>query len=552
MKTARFFLSHVLLLLVLPTFALAQDPPPKDGPQDDAIPVVEFRIAELKHAEGLIGVSIRGTDQQLFLHPEVVASSADVASAAVTDIASGIGISVQFTKLGADKIREATATNIGKKFVMLVDGVAFFAPVIREAISNTAMISGDFKRDEAKKIASSLAPATMKVQMLLLRSDWSSVASAGDIAKELRAAMADASVPKSLLEGLPATGPDLLFPLEMSSSYTFEHFAALHNWLRVNGLIVKTIDFDVVGKSDPPEAGMGDYGGGAGGYSKYSEAGREPRSTQIATLVRPGNFLDVPDSTAIGTGGGGQPRPFVSHSVEFVWQLTAEFGRRNWAEFRFERNVVVKEQPRGNSPRTLKRLDTVSSDHRSSVASRLVTMMQAFPNDEETTYRAAARRMGFVPIIVITPEANTVETTKEAAVRAPDIVQTLSTSYSRQRDFWRKAPDTSTHDIPLWRDASETQERLTLQLAAELKSMTALSDNETLEEFEARVREKRQELIEAVGEAFEYRQQLHLQEIASLMKQAQEAQATVATRSTKRKQIVERRVVELLKLPDSN
>jgi len=74
---------------------------------------------------------------------------------------------------------------------------------------------------------------------------------------------------------------------------------------------------------------------------------------------------------------------------------------------------------------------------------------------------------------------------------------------------------------------------------------------ETLEEFEARVQKKRQELIAVVGEAFDKRQELHLQEIARMIKQAQEAQATVVTRSMKRKQIVEKRVVDLLKLPSS-
>ena len=50
-------------------------------------------------------------------------------------------------------MRQATAAHVGRPVAILLDGVVVLAPTVRSAIDNTAVITGDFTRDEASRIA---------------------------------------------------------------------------------------------------------------------------------------------------------------------------------------------------------------------------------------------------------------------------------------------------------------------------------------------------------------------------------------------------------------
>jgi preprotein translocase subunit SecD len=90
----------------------------------------------------------------IYLHPEIVVDNDDIAQSWVLqDGADRFGVSVQFLPAGAERMRQATATHVGRPMAMLIDGAVVMAPVVRSPISDSAVISGNFTQAEAERIA---------------------------------------------------------------------------------------------------------------------------------------------------------------------------------------------------------------------------------------------------------------------------------------------------------------------------------------------------------------------------------------------------------------
>jgi len=81
---------------------------------------------------------------------------------------AGFEISVIFTAAGQNEFGKLTEQNKQKKLAIVLDGVAYSAPVIRDAIYGECVISGDFDEEKAKKLASVLQagslPAVVKYE----------------------------------------------------------------------------------------------------------------------------------------------------------------------------------------------------------------------------------------------------------------------------------------------------------------------------------------------------------------------------------------------------
>ena len=119
--------------------------PDDAGPQNGASSVP---------GDGLVEKQIDGSDQVMYLHPEIVVTNGDIAQSSV---APGNGpaefwISVEFTPAGTQKMRQATAEHVGRPVAILIDGEVVAAPRLRSPISTSAVISGDFGRAEAETI----------------------------------------------------------------------------------------------------------------------------------------------------------------------------------------------------------------------------------------------------------------------------------------------------------------------------------------------------------------------------------------------------------------
>ena len=119
----------------------------------------EVRMAETAPAPGLQKAQVAGTDRYVYLHSGVVVSNNDIASLRVVQAGgpSQYGISIKFNAAGADKMRKATSAHVGKPLAILLDGQVIMAPVVRDAVGESAMLTGHYTRSEAQKVADRIA-----------------------------------------------------------------------------------------------------------------------------------------------------------------------------------------------------------------------------------------------------------------------------------------------------------------------------------------------------------------------------------------------------------
>lgn len=114
----------------------------------------EVRLAEERPVPGLIVARVVGSERVIYLHPELIVTNDDITQSWVTqDGPDRFGVSVRFLDGGAERMRRATTAHVGRPVAILIDGVVVAAPVVRSAINDSAVISGDFTRAEAERIA---------------------------------------------------------------------------------------------------------------------------------------------------------------------------------------------------------------------------------------------------------------------------------------------------------------------------------------------------------------------------------------------------------------
>jgi SecD-like export protein len=114
----------------------------------------EVRLAEDQPIPGLVVARLGDSGRVIYLHPEIVVSNDDIAQSWVSeDGPNQFGITVQLLPSGAERMRQATATHVGRPVAILIDGSVVMVPVVRAPIVNSAVISGNFTRAEAERIA---------------------------------------------------------------------------------------------------------------------------------------------------------------------------------------------------------------------------------------------------------------------------------------------------------------------------------------------------------------------------------------------------------------
>jgi len=118
----------------------------------------EVRLAEETPAPGLREAKIAGSNRSIYLHDEVVISNSDIDRSELieTDNPPRFSIGVYFTESGTRKIGLATGSHIGRPAAILIDGDVVMAPVVRSAIGNSAVITGDYTREQALAIVNGI------------------------------------------------------------------------------------------------------------------------------------------------------------------------------------------------------------------------------------------------------------------------------------------------------------------------------------------------------------------------------------------------------------
>jgi len=118
----------------------------------------EVRLAEENPASGLREAVVSGADRTIYLHQETVVTNSDIAQAHVIqgDAASRFSVTVTFNADGAAKMFRASQSHLGRPLAILIDGEVAIAPVLRSPIRTSAIISGNYTRAEAEKIAAGI------------------------------------------------------------------------------------------------------------------------------------------------------------------------------------------------------------------------------------------------------------------------------------------------------------------------------------------------------------------------------------------------------------
>jgi len=119
---------------------------------------LEVRLAEDNPANGLREAKVSGSERLVYVHDEVIVTNSDIAAARVIQSVgpAQYGVSVEFTASGAEKMRTATANHIGKPVAILIDGQVVVAPVVRTPIGASAVVSGNYTRAQAERIANGI------------------------------------------------------------------------------------------------------------------------------------------------------------------------------------------------------------------------------------------------------------------------------------------------------------------------------------------------------------------------------------------------------------
>jgi preprotein translocase subunit SecD len=118
----------------------------------------EVRLAEDQPAAGLREARVTSGNRSVYLHEEVVVTNADIDRCAIVpgSSPSRFNIGVRFNAAGADKMRQATANHVNRPIAILIDGEVVMAPVLRDPIGESALVSGDYSQAEAERIVNGI------------------------------------------------------------------------------------------------------------------------------------------------------------------------------------------------------------------------------------------------------------------------------------------------------------------------------------------------------------------------------------------------------------
>jgi len=121
-------------------------------------PKLEVRLAENEPGVGLTEATVQSSGKKVYLHGETVVSDPDVVQARVVqgNVASSFNVAIVFTPSGSEKMAKATEAHLNRPLAILIDGKVIAAPTIRSRVTDSAVINGDFTKEQADAIAAGL------------------------------------------------------------------------------------------------------------------------------------------------------------------------------------------------------------------------------------------------------------------------------------------------------------------------------------------------------------------------------------------------------------
>lgn len=116
---------------------------------------IQFHLTDEFPKSDTMKMKIKGTENIVYLYIDSVLDQTDIESASVRRGDKGMyDLIIFFTITGSKKFSDITATNIGRRLGLVVDGELLSAPVITGRIpGREVVIAGKFTEEETKDIA---------------------------------------------------------------------------------------------------------------------------------------------------------------------------------------------------------------------------------------------------------------------------------------------------------------------------------------------------------------------------------------------------------------
>jgi preprotein translocase subunit SecD len=143
---------------VVLTSVVGAAPVSAEKPADKPQVRLELRRAETKPGEGLTEATVAGTSQKIYLHKKAEIDNKDIARArAMEDDRGHPAIEVVFTREGARKAARMSEAHKGKPLAILLNGKVVGAPVVRDRLSDHALITGTFTQKEVDRLVKGMS-----------------------------------------------------------------------------------------------------------------------------------------------------------------------------------------------------------------------------------------------------------------------------------------------------------------------------------------------------------------------------------------------------------
>lgn len=114
----------------------------------------EFRLGESVPSDGLTAMTVRGSNEKVYLHSQAILTNYHVASASAVNSPYGAQIKLQLTDAGREILAQVTGKNINKQLGIVVGREVLCAPTIMTPIPDgEVLISGNFTEEEAMRLA---------------------------------------------------------------------------------------------------------------------------------------------------------------------------------------------------------------------------------------------------------------------------------------------------------------------------------------------------------------------------------------------------------------
>jgi hypothetical protein len=118
---------------------------------------LELRLAETVPVRGLaFEATVKNSGKKVYVHYQAVATHVDVVKATVVENGGRYEVALTLTPEAAANMTSATSRHAGRPVAVILDGEVVSVLTVRSPIGGAVVVSADFTREEATRIAAGL------------------------------------------------------------------------------------------------------------------------------------------------------------------------------------------------------------------------------------------------------------------------------------------------------------------------------------------------------------------------------------------------------------